>query len=400
MRITIVIGGLAGGGAERVCVNLANAWAVRGWPVTVLTVSQNASTPAYAVDWRVQRRDLGWPRLANSAELNHTSIAPMLRLLDRAACCELIVEIPLLAMLRHAILASRPSVVVAHIDMTNIRVLAAMSETGVPVIACEHTDNSQLSIGKWQRVRTALYRRAHAVVAPHQRSAEWLAGDGAAAITIPNPLVTPSLECFKRSGNRRRLVTLTRLSPEKRPELFVRAFASIARDFLEWDFDVYGEGPLRTSIASLIDKLAPGRIQLRGFTTAPYDILKNADLFVSTSWVEGFGNSIWESLACGVPVVAMDAGEPIRSLVRDGIDGLIVRENTIEALASALTSLMGNDEARKALAARAPEVVTRFPIEASLRAWDELLDEVTAGEDYAGRSLRKDHIKGVNARVS
>jgi glycosyltransferase involved in cell wall biosynthesis len=307
----------------------------------------------------------------------------------------LIVEIPLLAMLRHAILATTPSVVVTHIDMTNIRVLAAMSETGVPVIACEHTDNSQLSIGKWQRVRSTLYRRARAVVAPHQRSAEWLAGDGAAALTIPNPLFTPPQGHLKRTGGRRHLVTLTRLSAEKRPDLFVRAFASIAHDFPEWDFDVYGEGPLRAPIAGLIDRLAPGRIQLRGFTNTPYDVLRNADLFVSTSWVEGFGNSIWESLACGVPVVAMEAGAAVRSLVRNGIDGLIVTHNNVEALASALASLMHDDHKRKLFAARAPEVLTRFSIETSLRAWDQLLDKVTQVAQ-----LRKDNIERVDELVS
>lgn len=377
MRITLVIGGLQGGGAERVCINLANAWSAQDNQVTLLTVSQNGAQPAYTFDRRVQRCDLGWPRLANSAELNHTSIAPVLRLLDWAKCSELTVEIPLLAALRHAILATRPSVVVAHIDMTNIRVLAALPETGIPVIACEHTDTSQLSIGKWQGVRGVLYRRAAAVVAPHQRIAEWLAGDGARAATIPNPLVAPSPGGCDRTGDRCRLVTLTRLSSEKRPELFVRAFASIAHDFPDWDFDVYGEGPLRGSIAGLIDKLAPGRIKLRGFTTAPYDILKQSDLFVSTSWVEGFGNGVWEALACGVPVVAMEAGEPIRALVRHGIDGLMVGQNNFEGLASALASLMGDDKKRKAYAMRAPEVVKRFSIEASLKAWDQLLDEVT-----------------------
>ena len=89
--------------------------------------------------------------------------------------------------------------------------------------------------------------------------------------------------------------------------------------------------------------------------------------------MEGFGNAIWEALACGIPVVAMDCGAPVRSLVRDGIDGLIVRTDTVEALASALASLMGNETARSALAARAREVVTRFSFESSLQAWDALL---------------------------
>ena len=129
-------------------------------------------------------------------------------------------------------------------------------------------------------------------------------------------------------------------------------------------------------LTNLIEKLAPGRIHLRGFTYHPYDVLRNADLYVSTSWIEGFGNSIWEALACGVPVVAMEAGCAVRSLVRDGVDGVIVREDSVQALAKSLSELMGDETKRKAYAARASEVLTRFPLEASLSAWDDLLSTV------------------------
>ena len=50
MRITLVIAGLGGGGAERVCINLANAWATRGKHATILTISQNKRAPAYAIE--------------------------------------------------------------------------------------------------------------------------------------------------------------------------------------------------------------------------------------------------------------------------------------------------------------------------------------------------------------
>ena len=379
MRITIVIAGLGGGGAERVCVNLANAWVERRHHVTILTVNQN-SAPAYAIDPRVERADIGWPRWATNEELNSAAIAPIIRGLHDAGCAKQLMEqITILALLRHAILARKPDVVISHIDVTNVLVLAALAAANVPVIVCEHTDNTRISLGSWQNVRAALYRRARAVVASHPNSAAWLEGHGARAYTIPNPLITPPPRSHDRNGSRLRLVTLTRLSEEKRPGWFVHAFASIAKNFPEWDFDVYGDGPLHSSIANLVGSVAPKRIQLRGFTDAPYDVLNEADLFVSTSWVEGFGNSIWESLACGVPVVAMDAGAPVRSLVRDGVDGLIVNENYVDALASALASLMGDNERRKAFAVRAPEVLTRFPLEAALHSWDQLLAEVTGG---------------------
>src|SRR5882724_1954787 len=106
MRITTVIGGLSGGGAERVCINLANAWAVRAHRVTILTMAKNVIAPAYAVDPRVELRDLGWPRHANSQELNAPSIAPVVRGLRQIGCPELIGQITLIALFRNAILAT------------------------------------------------------------------------------------------------------------------------------------------------------------------------------------------------------------------------------------------------------------------------------------------------------
>jgi glycosyltransferase involved in cell wall biosynthesis len=321
---------------------------------------------------------MGWPRGANAGELTAAVVATLSRGLELAGCLELIDEISLITMLRHAILATAPDLVVSHLDMTNVRTLAALQETGLPVIACEHTDTTQVSLGRWQNARRALYRGAAAVVAPHPVIADWLRRCGAPATAIPNPLMAPPPANIELNRSRRRLVSLTRLSPEKRPALLVRAFASIAGEFPDWDLAIYGNGPLRKPLGSLVGELAPGRIHLHGFIDDAYAILRSADLFVSSSWVEGFGNGIWEALACGVPVVATECGAPVRSLVRDGIDGVIVRSRGISALAAALDSLMGNDARRMSFAARAPEILNRFPMEASLELWEQLIERVTA----------------------
>lgn len=378
MRITNVIAGLGGGGAERVCINLANAWVARGCEVTILTTSLGRATPAYDIDAGVQLKDISWPRRADPRELNEHLLTPILQGLHGVACFEIIREMSLLSVLRYAILSTTPNLVVAFIDFTNVRVLAAMHDTGIPVIACEQTDVRQFTIGAWQNTREALYRRASAVVAPHPDIAKWLEQRGAKAYAIPNPLKSPPRISAERTGQRRRMVTLTRLSPEKRPDLTIRAFASIAADFPDWDLEIYGNGPMHLSLETLIEELAPGRIQLRGFTNDPYGMLASADLFVSASWLEGFGNAIWEALASGVPVVAMDGGSPVRSLVRDYVDGLIVWQNSPEALAAALRSLMSDEKRRNAFAVRAREVMTRFSFESSLQAWNALLHDVTA----------------------
>src|SRR5712675_181320 len=100
MRITMVIGGLTGGGAERVCVNLANAWVVRGRRVTILTVAPNSRAPAYSIDPRVELRDLGSLRYAHSDELKFISTAPALGSLVQGGCPEMVEQIPLIASMR------------------------------------------------------------------------------------------------------------------------------------------------------------------------------------------------------------------------------------------------------------------------------------------------------------
>lgn len=383
MRVTLVIAGLGGGGAERVCINLANAWAAQGKHATILTISQNKRAPAYAIDARVALRDVGWPRSARSNELNHIAIAPILRLLTSARCPQLIHDITMLAMLRHAILATKPDVAVAFIDRTNVRVLAAMPETGVPVVVCEQTDARRVSLRLLQGAREELYRRAAAVVAPDPVIAQWFAEKGARARPIANPLIPPPKQEHRSKDKRRRIVTLSRLSSEKRPEFLVRSFASIARDFPEWALDIYGDGPQRNMLEHLIEKLAPDQIHLRGFTNEPSDVLASADLFVSASRIEGFGNAIWEALACGVPVIAMDAGPPVRALVRHDVDGVIVWRHTMGALADALASLMSDETKRAAYASRAPEVVERFSLESALARWEELFREISVS--YSAR---------------
>ena len=373
MRITLVIGGLGGGGAERVCVNLANSWIERGHHVTILTVFHTAS-PAYDIDARVQRRSVDWPRLPRHGEFSAAVVKPIIRGLQQAGCArELMQDLAFFALLRDRILAQKPDVVVSHMDLTNLRVLVAMHESAVPVIACEHTDAPRVSIGWWQSVRAALLPRARFVVTPHEESARWFSKYDVEVVRIPNPLIPPSEVRVEQKGQRNRLVSLARFSADKRPDLSVGAFASIAGEFPDWDFEMYGDGPMRATVAGMIEQFAPGRIQLRGFTRNPYDVLSGADLFVSTSWVEGFGNSIWEAMACGVPVVATEAGTAIRALVRDRVDGMISND-TVPSLARDLATLMRDDAKRAAMAERAREVVTRFSLEESLARWDEVLN--------------------------
>src|SRR6185437_5290581 len=140
----------------------------------------------------------------------------------------------------------------------------------------------------WARPRDNFYRRAAAVVACDPVIADWLAQRGARATAIHNPLLPPDPLTTSPSHSRKRVITLSRLSIEKRPEWLVRAFASLAERYPDWDLEIYGDGPQRNFLEHLAENLAPpGRIKLCGFTGNAYRALAGADIFVSASWIEG-----------------------------------------------------------------------------------------------------------------
>lgn len=88
--------------------------------------------------------------------------------------------------------------------------------------------------------------------------------------------------------------------------------------------------------------------------------------------------ALGEAMACGLPVVSTDCPSGPRQLIRPGIDGMLVPPHDPGALAGALNALMGDDDLRARLAARAPEVLDRFGIERIAARWDELFAEVIA----------------------
>ena len=88
---------------------------------------------------------------------------------------------------------------------------------------------------------------------------------------------------------------------------------------------VLGEGNYRDALEELLVELdIVDFVSLTGFIDSPESIVSHADFFVSSSLYEGVSNSLLESLALGVPVIATDCPSGIREIVTNGENGYLV----------------------------------------------------------------------------
>ena len=116
--------------------------------------------------------------------------------------------------------------------------------------------------------------------------------------------------------------------------------------------------------ATVLDRFTPGQ-RSRVTVIERYEngelphLLARVSVSLSAAVTEGFGKTILESMACGVPVVA--SGTPgANEIVRDGVDGILVEIGDARALAVAMLALLDDPSRTRLLGARAQERARDF----------------------------------------
>ena len=171
-----------------------------------------------------------------------------------------------------------------------------------------------------------------------------------------------------------------RLTPQKGFDLLVRAWARVARERPGWRLHIHGGGPERDALRELTCKLdLVNHVVLMGPTRRVGDELARASVFVLSSRFEGFGMVIVEAMSKGLPVVSFDCPRGPSEIVTHGVDGLLVPNGDVDALAAALLELIGDPDRRRRLGEAAIDAAKAYELAVVGGRWEALLERVNAG---------------------
>jgi glycosyltransferase involved in cell wall biosynthesis len=147
-------------------------------------------------------------------------------------------------------------------------------------------------------------------------------------------------------------------------------------------FAIVGQGDAAqmAPLEALRDSLGIGaRCHFLGFRKSTPELYRNFDVFLSSSRSEGLSLAFLEAMASGLPVVATRSGGP-QEVIEPDVSGVLVPIEDPLALADGLIRTLESAEHRARLGTAARKrVVTSFSLEAVLRQYAALYDELLSG---------------------
>lgn len=324
MKALFFVNSLVGGGAERVCLNLAKQLSelnIMSDFVTVYNYKSDYDIPNYVEIFSLGIQD---------------------KILASVQVAKWVCEV-------NKFLAGKEYILItAHLPTSHF--LASLTKVGKKCLYVMHvTQQLENDQNSWvYKIGLRLFLEGKKIVTVSQGLEKELINDykinSKDVTTIYNPcIIEPlNLEAAKIFlHNRSYILFMGRLEEQKNPLLALDLY--YRGNFYEnYDFIYIGKGTLEEKIRQQITNYHLDKfVYLKGFQKNPEQWLMNASLLLSCSKQEGLPMNLIEALVCGTPVVASDCPCGPKEILTDDLARfLIYPEKDFDASISIIQSAM------------------------------------------------------------
>lgn len=176
----------------------------------------------------------------------------------------------------------------------------------------------------------------------------------------------------------KRVIAVGRYVYQKGFDLLLRAWKKVEDRCPDWKLDVYGDGD-RTQYEQLVKELRidGSRCHLNAPTNQIQQEYINSSIFAVSSRFEGLSMALLEAAACGLPIVSFACPCGPRDLITDGVDGLLVEKENVDALANSLVKVMTSPEIRERMGSSILKKAELFEIDHLALEWKRLFESMT-----------------------
>ncbi len=329
MEIHVFIAHMGLGGAERVCVNLANEWARNGHEVHIAVLNLEDDINTRNLDSSVRVHSFGVSRL-------RYSFLPFFRYIKKYRPKYMLVfgnDAATIVQKLKSLHLVDVGLIIRVLNNVNITLDKA---DGVSPIVENYLKKAQKNLLK-----------ANHLIAQCQAMKTQLLERGLADKEKTSVLLNPVDEKLIDSAVNKRdetlqknapeIVFIGRVDPQKNPIDLICAYAKVRERLNDVRLRIVGTGVLMEEVRKKADELGVSDgVIFDNIRTDMDNVYAGADVVALTSNYEGMPNCLIEAIGCGVPVVSYDCPMGPAEIVIDGRNGYLVPMGDVTAMADRL----------------------------------------------------------------
>jgi glycosyltransferase involved in cell wall biosynthesis len=163
-------------------------------------------------------------------------------------------------------------------------------------------------------------------------------------------------------------------------DILMKAFAKVASRHPHARLLLLGDGLQRATLKGMVPDALRDRVVFLGHRE-PHelpDLFAAADVFCLPSRHDGWGVVINEAIGAGLPIVVSEAVGAGHDLVRDGVNGYVIRTGNHEQLTEVLDRIVGDAQLRARLAAASQGMAREWGLDEGVSRWLTAADAVLA----------------------
>lgn len=174
------------------------------------------------------------------------------------------------------------------------------------------------------------------------------------------------------------VVGMGRLTGQKGFRELINAFNLVNKKNINLRLVIIGDGEERPRLKKLVDELQLNDVvDFLGSQDNPYKYISKADIFVSSSFYEGFPNALLEAMACNTVVISTDCLSGPAEIINHYQNGILVPVGNAEKMAAEIANLIENPKlAGNFTAAAKKTVVEKYAANVVAKKYQDVFAEL------------------------
>jgi len=174
----------------------------------------------------------------------------------------------------------------------------------------------------------------------------------------------------------KKAIAVGRLVYEKGFDMLIEAWKSVYKKHPDWELHIYGGGNEKENLLNQIQREnLSGTVIIHEPGKDIYtQYLQSSMMLFPSRFLEALPMVLLEAMSCGLPIIAFDAPCGPKDVIKEGVNGLLIKTGDIKTFAGKINELIESDEMRKTMGKAARELSFNYEVGKIMKRWFQLFE--------------------------